>query len=41
LNVGRKVKIPNKFKSSWEIIQIETENPEMQNLWINSEYKRI
>jgi len=41
LNVGSKVTIPNNFKTSWKIKQIETENPEMQDLWINPDYKRI
>jgi hypothetical protein len=41
LNVRSKVKIPNNFKSSWKIKQIETENPEMQDLWSNPNYNKI
>jgi len=41
LNVRSKANIPNNFKSNWKIEQIETENPEMQDLWINPDYKRI
>jgi hypothetical protein len=41
LNVRSKVKIPINFKSRWKIKQIETENPEMQDLWANPDYKRI
>ena len=41
LNVRSMVIIPNNFKSSWKIKQIESESSEMQNLWFNPDYKKI